>query len=234
MSAPAEPQLIVLRDIWWKDSTKDGSPVDHGDNTQGGYPFADNVAQEIVPRILRNFAFEISQAIATANNELTRVGDVVASNTAMVDQMEGAVETQNEAIATLTEQVTDFLALEDRLKFVIGDNVHGLEGILYYTVTDPVPPSSPEMTGWIPVGDVTGTGIDNITYNPATFSLSFELTNGEIEGPFDLSGAEGPRGATWLTGTGVPSNFMTTPDGTPLIAGDLYLDESTGNVYEFG
>jgi len=234
MSAPAEPQLIVLRDIWWKDSTKDGSPVDHGDATQGGFPFADNVAQEIVPRILRNFAYEISAAIATANNELTRVGDVVLSNTAAVDQMEGAVETQNQAIADLTEQVDDFVAIENRLKFVIGNDLHGAEGILYYTIAEPTPPTSPEMSDWIPVGDVTGTGIDSITFDSENYLMYFELTNGETQGPFDLSGAEGPRGATWLTGAGPPSPFLAAQDGSALMSGDLYLDETTGNVYEFG
>jgi hypothetical protein len=53
-------------------------------------------------------------------------------------------------------------------------------------------------------------------------------------GPTGATGAEGPqgdtgqRGSVWFTGTG-PPQIATTP----LLVGDMYLDETTGNVWRF-
>jgi len=39
------------------------------------------------------------------------------------------------------------------------------------------------------------------------------------------AGAKGDRGTTWFTGSGAPSSIPTS------LAGDLYLDTGTGDVY---
>jgi hypothetical protein len=46
-------------------------------------------------------------------------------------------------------------------------------------------------------------------------------------GPTGPAGPQGPRGTSWFTGHGPP-----TPRPTGAVAGDLYLDLSTGNVYQ--
>lgn len=71
---------MPLRDLWWKDGTKDGSAVDDGDASRdpNSRPFGDNVTEDITPRMLRDFAFEIGQAIASAGAGATgwlRLGD---------------------------------------------------------------------------------------------------------------------------------------------------------------
>lgn len=43
----------------------------------------------------------------------------------------------------------------------------------------------------------------------------------------NLKGPQGPRGVTWYTGTGAP----TAANTTGALAGDLYLDLSTGDIY---
>ena len=48
-----------------------------------------------------------------------------------------------------------------------------------------------------------------------------------IQGPAGLDGAQGPRGTGWFTGTGEPPAELAGA-----IAGDLYLDLSSGQVYQ--
>ena len=50
---------------------------------------------------------------------------------------------------------------------------------------------------------------------------------GNIKGPQGDQGEQGQRGNTWFYGTGVPGVIPTA------IAGDLYLDLATGDVYVF-
>lgn len=45
------------------------------------------------------------------------------------------------------------------------------------------------------------------------------------QGPAGANGTNGTNGATWLTGTGAPSDAIGNNN-------DLYLDEATGNVYK--
>jgi len=47
------------------------------------------------------------------------------------------------------------------------------------------------------------------------------------EGPTGPEGPSGPRGNTWFYGNGTPGTIPTA------VAGDLYLDLDTGDVYAF-
>ena len=61
---------MPLRDLWWKDGTKDGSAADDGDDSRdpNSRPFGDNVTEDITPRMMRDFAYEIGQAIIAAGS----------------------------------------------------------------------------------------------------------------------------------------------------------------------
>ena len=49
-----------------------------------------------------------------------------------------------------------------------------------------------------------------------------------LKGPSGANGANGANGTGWITGTGSPTAFTSGPVGT------MYLDTSTGNVFQMG
>ena len=58
-----------------------------------------------------------------------------------------------------------------------------------------------------------------------------------VVGPPDVitlvteTGATGPRGSLWFTGTGMPSS-LTIPDYDSLKVGDMYVDQNDGGIYQ--
>jgi len=82
-------------------------------------------------------------------------------------------------------------------------------------------------TAWVNGGSIQGPqGIEGPQGAAGTDGAAG--ADSTVPGPAGADGAAGVRGATWFTGSGVPA-----ADLAGALAGDLYLDTVSGDVYTF-